>query len=107
MGEASYAFENGNLSTMSIEEGSAGQYQPYPDDLLDAQLANYLLENPKHVPLFCRLSHGQYLYGTHRVSLRLAPSSRVGEENPDNGGEGGGAGAHAGDLTSAPAQTNV
>ncbi|CAD7940868.1 unnamed protein product [Amoebophrya sp. A120] len=62
--------EQPNLSTLSMEEEQV-QYQPYPDDLLDAQLANYLLENPKHVPLFCRLSHGQYLYGTHRVSMRL------------------------------------
>ena len=57
---------------MSHSSGSHFQsYQPYPDDLLDGKLAGYLQNNPKHIPLFCRLSHGTYLYGTHRVSLRL------------------------------------
>ncbi|CAD7956891.1 unnamed protein product [Amoebophrya sp. A25] len=63
--------ENSVTSLMSNPEGEPPTYNAYPDDLLDAHLANYLLENPKHVPLFCRLSHGQYLYGTHRVTMRL------------------------------------
>lgn len=68
----SWAFMNDSLHTDEGASKSVHQaYQPYPGDELDGALAEYLNDNPNHIPLFCRLSNGMYLYGTNKVKLRL------------------------------------
>jgi hypothetical protein len=42
----------------SYVEGPAAAYQAFPGDVLDQYLGEYLADNPRHIPLFCRLKQG-------------------------------------------------
>merc|ERR1712072_739423 len=48
-------------------------YWPQPGDSIDARVADFVNQpqNSHCKALFCRLSEGSYLYGTHRTQLRV------------------------------------
>jgi hypothetical protein len=52
-------------------------YWPQPGDPVDARVAEFANQpqNAHCKALFCRLSEGTYLFGTHRTQLRLAPQT--------------------------------
>ncbi|CAE8606992.1 unnamed protein product, partial [Polarella glacialis] len=51
----------------------AQSYRPQPGDPVDSKVAQFANQpqNSASKALFCRLGEGVYLYGTHRVSLRV------------------------------------
>jgi len=51
------------------------QYLPQPGDALDTKVAEFVNQphNSHCKALFCRLSEGAYLFGTHRTQLRISP----------------------------------
>merc|ERR1712146_595038 len=64
----------GNAAPPEIHQNG---YMPQPGDSIDARLAGFVNEpqNAHCKALFCRLSEGSYLYGTHRTQLRIAPQT--------------------------------
>lgn len=57
----------------------AQSYRPHPGDPIDFCVADFVNqpENGFCKALFCRLSEGSYLYGTHRASIRTNPETQL------------------------------
>lgn len=86
------------LPTLSGVHGDAGNssgsttmpqqtgYLPQPGDALDAKVADFVNQpqNSHCRALFCRLSEGAYLFGTHRTKLRISPQGEQLEAFEDN-----------------------